>query len=362
MFAVRGIAVTLSVFVIVYGALSLAVSLGWRWSGSKVRRHGQRHPARRSADLLFAWRMSPLLTAAVITGALTVPSFLLLEPRAIDEPLGGIPLALGICAVGLGIFGVLNAGLALRRVSRVVARWTRAAQPVETCAPVPVLRISAGVPAMNRPAMNRPGMSQPATVLPALALPALALPALALPAMTVAGIVRPRVLLSSAAESVLTAAELQMALNHEIAHVRRRDNLKKLMLRCVAFPGMAGLEAAWLEATEMAADDAAVSNAGEALDLAAALIKLSRLEPVEWGSVHAAIDLTATLVHGSATVMSARVERLIAWRGGRLAPPRTFSLSPWYGVGAAVATVAVFAATYSQLLVRVHTATEWLVR
>ena len=74
--------------------------------------------------------------------------------------------------------------------------------------------------------------------------------------------------------------------------MRRRDNLKKLLLRFVAFPGMAGLEAAWLEATEMAADDAAVSNAGEALDLAAALIKLSRLGPVE-----APVDLTAALVH-----------------------------------------------------------------
>ena len=47
-------------------------------------------------------------------------------------------------------------------------------------------------------------------------------------------------LLSGAAELVLTTNELQTALNHEIAHVRRRDNLKKLLLRFVAFPGMAG--------------------------------------------------------------------------------------------------------------------------
>ena len=69
-------------------------------------------------------------------------------------------------------------------------------------------------------------------------------------------------------------------MNHEIAHVRRRDNLKKLLLRFVAFPRMAGLEAAWIEATEMAADDAAVLNASEALDLAAALLKLSRIRPI----------------------------------------------------------------------------------
>jgi hypothetical protein len=118
---------------------------------------------------------------------------------------------------------------------------------------------------------------------------------------------------------------------------------------------MAGLEAAWLEATEMAADDAAVSNPGEALDLAAALIKLSRLVPLA-----PPVDLTAALVHGSASIMQARVERLIDWRDERLVSSGRFSL--WYRLGAACATVAVFAVTYSQLLVRLHTATEWLVR
>lgn len=331
MFAVRGIAVALSIFVIVYGVLSLAVCLGWR----SVWRKGQRRPAARSADLLFAWRMLPLATAVLVTAAFTVPSFLLLEPRAIDEPLGGIPLVLGICGIGLGIFGALNAGLALHSVSRIVTRWTSAAQPIDACAPVPVLRISPAVPAMNQPAMI-------------------------LPIMTAAGIVRPKVLFSATAESVLTANELRAALNHEIAHVRRRDNLKKLLLRFVVFPGMAGLEAAWLEATEMAADDAAVSNASEALDLAAALIKVSRLRPVELGFVEARAGLTTALVHGPALVVNARVERLIAWSDERLASPKGFF--PWYGLGAAAATIAVFAFTYSQLLAHVHTATEWLVR
>src|SRR5258708_34685891 len=156
--------------------------------------------------------------------------------------------------------------------------------------------------------------------------------------MTAAGIVRPRVLLSGAAESLLTASELQTALNHEIAHVHRRDNLKKLLLRFVAFPGMAGLEAAWLEVTEMAADDAAVSNAGEALDLAAALIKLSRLGPSG-----ARADLTAALIHSPASAMNARVGRLIAWSEDRLgAAPR---FSPGDGGGGTSATGVVVAVT-----------------
>lgn len=319
MFATRGLAVSFSVFVMVYCALSLAVCFSWR----RVRIYGQKHPVRRIADLLFALRMFPLVTAAVITAAFTVPSFLLLEPRAIDEPLGGVPLVLGLCGAVFGIFGLVNAGLALHRASRTISRWTSDAQPVRSCSPVPVLRIGRRFPAM-----------------------------------TAAGIVRPRVLLSSAAEFVLNGNELQTALNHEVAHVRRRDNLKKLMLRFVAFPGMSGLESAWLEATEMAADDAAVGSAGEALDLAAALIKLSRLGPVE-----SPAELTAALVHSAGAVMNARVERLVAWSEERRVPWRKdSSMELAYGLGAAVATIAIFAVTYSQLLVHVHTATEWLVR
>lgn len=316
MFAARGIAVSFSVFAMVYCILSLSVCLAWRTVWFRV----QRRPIHRIADWLFALRTLPLVTAALITAAFTVPSFVLLEPRAIEEPLGGIPLVLGIFGAGLGMLGIVNAGIALRQASRIVATWTSATQPVESSSPVPVLRISQVVPAM-----------------------------------TATGIVRPRVLLSCVAEFLLTANELRAALNHEIAHVRRRDNLKKLLLRLVAFPGMSGLESAWLEATEMAADDAAVSNAGEALDLAAALIKLSRFAQIE-----APVDLTAALVSSPGAVMNARVNRLIAWSDTSLAPPQRFS--PWYGLGAAVAAVAVFAVTYSQLLVHVHTATEWLVR
>jgi Zn-dependent protease with chaperone function len=316
MFAARGIAISFSVFVMVYCALSLAVCCVW----SRVWMHCQRQPVRRVADFLFGLRMFPLATAAVVTAVFTVPSFLLLEPRSIDEPIGGINLALGACGALLGIFGVVNAGMAVRRASRSISAWTTEAQAVRQGSAVPVLRI-----------------------------------ARTFPAMTAAGIVRPRVLVSSAAEFLLNTNELQTALNHEVAHVRRWDNLKRLLLRFVAFPGMGGLETAWFEATEMAADDAAVANAADALDLAAALIKLSRLGPVEPPA-----DLTAALVHSPASAMNARVERLVTWSEERRVPSQKYSL--WYGVCGSLATVALLAVSYSQLLVRVHAATEWLVR
>ena len=127
-----------------------------------------------------------------------------------------------------------------------------------------------------------------------------------MPALSAAGILRPKILLSGSAEFLLNGNELRTALNHELAHIRRRDNFKKMLLRFVAFPGMRGLEAVWLEASEMAADDAAVSSTADALDLAAALLKLSRLKADEPSP-----DLTAALVHGHAAIINARVERLI---------------------------------------------------
>lgn len=177
----------------------------------------------------------------------------------------------------------------------------------------------------------------------------------AAPPLTAAGILRPSVWLSRAAELVLTERELRSALRHEVVHLRRRDNLRKLILRLVAFPGMAELESAWREATEMAADDAAVSSASEALDLAAAVIKLSRLAPLSLPA-----ELATALVHSPAESVNARVQRLIAWTEHRQSLAPRHSLG--YALCAAVAVMSTLAVTYSELLVRVHAATEWLVR
>jgi beta-lactamase regulating signal transducer with metallopeptidase domain len=319
MFAVRGIAVSFSVFVILYGALSVVVCGVWR----RVWLSGQQYSPRRCADLLFALRMVPFVVAAGVTLALAVPSFLLLEPRAVEESMGVVPVVLGTCGMAVLLVGTWKAAAALVQASRTVARWSNEAC-VSLSSPIAgdsvlVRRISATAPPL-----------------------------------TAAGILRPSVWLSRAAEFVLTERELESALRHEVAHVRRRDNLRKLILRLVAFPGMADLEGAWREATEMAADDAAVSSASEALDLAAAVIKLSRLVPLE-----PAVGLTTALVHSPVESVNARVERLIAWTEQRQGP-QGYSLA--YALCAAAAVMATLVVSYSGLLVRVHAATEWLVR
>jgi Zn-dependent protease with chaperone function len=336
MFALRGNAVSFSIFVMLYISLSLVVCGVWR----KVLSYGQRYPARRCADLLYALRMMPFLAATGATLALAVPSFLLLEPRTADEPMGAVPVALGLCGLAVLLSGIWKAATALLQVARTIARWSREAGVIDSSG----LRFPASVP-MGSVAVGSVAVGS----VPVRRISGAA------PPLTAAGILRPSVWLSRGAEFVLNERELEAALRHEVVHVRRRDNLRKLILRLVAFPGMAELESAWREATEMAADDAAVSSASEALDLAAAVIKLSRLAPLE-----APAELTTALVHSSAESVKVRVQRLIAWRERPQNSAPQHSLA--YMLCAAAAILVTLAVTYSELLVRVHTATEWLVR
>jgi beta-lactamase regulating signal transducer with metallopeptidase domain len=320
-FALRGIAVSFSIFILTYTVLSLMVIALWR----KVWPYGQRYSARGCADLLLVARLFPFIVAAMVTLALGVPSFLLLEPRVVNESMGVVPVLLGLVGVSVLLAGIWKGATALAQAWRTVDRWSRDARQFASSdstgeGSISVRRISESAPPL-----------------------------------TAAGIFRPSVWLSRAAEFVLSERELRSALRHEVAHVHRRDNLRKLVLRLVAFPGMAPVESAWREATEMAADDAAVSNASEALDLAAAVIKLSRL-----ASVEAPAALTTALVHSSASSLNARVERLIAWTEPKQNTAPQYSVR--YLLCAASVVLVTLAVTYSELLVRVHTATEWLVR
>jgi Zn-dependent protease with chaperone function len=315
MFPLRCMGVSLAFFLLVYVVLSVAVMSGWR----TVRRLGKRLSSRHVAAVLFTLRSLPLAAALVITLGFVVPSFLLLEPRAAAEPVGEIPLTLGACCLALFVAGVWNAVSAQVKTSRAVAGWLQGARAASGCAPVPLFRI-------------RPSS----------------------PALTVAGWREPRVLLSDAAAALLDKQELESGLRHEIAHVRRRDNLKKLLFRLCAFPGLAALEAGWSEAAEMAADDAAVSDRAEALDLASALIKLSRFAPVQ------AATLTTGLVEDSGSALNVRIGRLVSWEERRAASAR--NLLPWYLASVLAGGILSTVMMYSVVLIRVHDLTEWLIR
>lgn len=318
MFAARCIGVSLAVFVLLYVSLSLTVSWGWKL----VRRGFEPGSARSSADLLFVLRILPFALSSVVTFAFTLPSFLLLEPRSTNEAIGTAPLALGLCCLILLAAGINRAAMTQLRASQALMKWLDGSRLMES----QLLESGDAVP------IFRTGKDAPS--------------------LTVAGVCAPKILVSEAAVAALNPPELRIALRHEIAHALRYDNLKKLVFRFSAFPAMAELERAWSEQTEMAADDAAVSSFQDALDLAAALIKVSRLSPMQSSS-----ELTMALLHSS-TALSARVQRLVRWERQK---PQTGSRG-WYVLPLMAASVIGVAMVYGSALTQMHAVSEWLVR
>ncbi len=317
MFALRGIAVSLTFFVLVYCVLSAIVAVAWR---SLRLLHAREKSL---AGLLFALRVLPIAASVIVTFAFVVPSFQLLEPRSIDidEGIGATPFALGICALLLIACGCFRVIAAQTKTSRVVALWLDGARLLN---------------------VNVDDGAQPVTFCSRRQAPPL----------TLVGVRKPRVLVSESTVALLSDDELHIALKHEFAHMQSRDNMKKLIVRFCPFPGMAKLEGAWSQAAELAADDAAVSNLNDAVDLAAALVKLSRLVPVE-----AAPVCTVGFVTGS---ISARVARLLAWDEAGKAQPT--QVRPWYAIPPMLVALLCVFATYGPVLALTHEVTEWLVR
>jgi Zn-dependent protease with chaperone function len=316
MFFLRGIAVSLTFFVLIYSLLSGMVAIFWR-----SLRHFRVSP-RQLSTFLFALRVAPLFISAVVTCAFVIPSFQLLEPRFTDEGTGTLPLALGICALLLIACGSYRVVIAQLATWRVVSRWLKNAQLLEPAAGPSVSLLSSH---------NAPPL-------------------------TLVGIRHQQVLVSESAHALLDSHEMEIALAHEIAHMRSRDNLKKLVFRFCPFPGMSPLERAWSHAAELAADDAAVSSEENAADLASALVKLSRIAAVESAPI-----CTTGFVSGS---ISDRVSRLLAWNADSSANTSGISAfeknRSWLAIPLA-ASVIVIAVTYAPLLSFTHELTEWLV-
>src|SRR5215471_5282644 len=144
MFVLRCPGVSLSFLLLLYGTLSLIVMRGWRLAYQACAKM----PVRRIANLLFTLRTLPFAAAFLITVIFVVPSFLLLEPRIVAEPIGEIPLTLGtVCLVVLGI-GIWNAVNAQRKTAHAVSGWLRDATTDSNCYPIPLFRIRPSSPAL----------------------------------------------------------------------------------------------------------------------------------------------------------------------------------------------------------------------
>ena len=310
MFALR-IAVSLDWFLLLYCLLSILVQTVWR----AVR---PLEVAQRSvATILFGLRILPLVASLIITFALVVPSQLL-EPLPINEVMSAIPLALGVCALLLIACGIVRAIAAQTRTTRAVTCWLEGARP---------LKVNAN------PSVTFQSRRES-------------------PPLIVVGVRHPRVLVSESTVALLTPDELRMALKHEVEHMKSRDNLKRLILVFCPFPGMAKLESAWSQSAELAADDAATSNQRDALDLAAALVKLSRLVPVKAPPI-----FSTAFVAGS---ISERVARLLDW--DEATKSRRVQIRAWFLIPFAIAVSLLVSVAHRPVLTLTHQVTEWIVR
>jgi Zn-dependent protease with chaperone function len=140
-------------------------------------------------------------------------------------------------------------------------------------------------------------------------MPALALD-LPFPLVAVLGIARPRLFISRAVLGACSSTEIRAIVEHERAHVLRRDNAVRLLMD--AAPDLLGLTrlpqalaAAWHQAVEHRADDAATRR----LDLASALVKVARMAT---SSPAMALPASALYRGEGDDLIGARVRRLVA--------------------------------------------------
>jgi hypothetical protein len=308
LFALRGVAVSLSVFVLMYAALRLSVACGW----SVTRQHSRWL----SPNALYALQVGPFVLAAMIVGAFTIPSFLRFEPLVVQEAFGPPVIVLSLICLSLLGVGFFRTYQAYARTARIVQQWRENSTPINDAQGLPMYETGPDAPPL-----------------------------------VVAGFWRPKLLISSSTARVLSEGELARAISHESAHITRHDNLKKLMLRVCSFPRSSQIEQQWLAAVEIDADRHAVSNKREALDLASALVKASRL------SMPTA-ELTTNLAGEPGVLLQVRVQRLLAWDAAQ-------SSSQIVRLGtlllAALSTFAVING-YQQILQVMHSLAELLMQ
>lgn len=317
---------TLASFFLVHFALGLLVSV----AAPQCVGMASRMRARSAASLLLALRLLPPAISAMVVAAICVPSYLWFEPEFAAE------------RVGLVCLGGALLGLAI-----LVIAWPRALRAVARS-----LRYSRHCRKTGREA-HLTGQASPVSVMDGPA----ALVALA-------GIVRPRLVVSREVVSRLSCSQMAAALRHERAHARSHDNLKRLLLllapgilpfRSPLSAGFEELEHGWARFTEWAADDCAVDgDRRRSLALASALVQVARLGSAEQPSPLA----TCLLAQGED--LAARIDRLL-----HRTPPRRNSRGAVTRLTATVLLLAGAAAVVilqPALLPSAHRLLEYLIR
>jgi BlaR1 peptidase M56 len=246
--------------------LSLAVVLGVRW----LRFAG---PPRAQARRYLLLRSFPGTASVLFVITLFLPFVCRHEPGSVEERASVAMCVLATLSASILIGAALRGLRSIRATQRVAKSWTSGARAID---------------------------------FPELPIPAFVIEA-QFPVVAIVGICRERLFIAHQVLEHCSAEELRAVVAHERAHLRHRDNLLRLLLRCFpdllsVTPMAARLERAWAQAREEVADDE-VAQAGGGLELASALCKVARLAR---GGMH----LPAMALYHGADVTH-RVNRLL---------------------------------------------------
>ncbi len=244
-YLVRLLCLCLASFFIVHATAALLV-----WIGAPAAlRVAERAKPGFSAKFLFLFRMFPLALTMFLIVGFCIPSYLWLEPLTSGEKVGFACLGAAALGAVVWMLSLFRVGFSLLRTSRYMSNCERDGQEIAV-----------------------DGERTPVLVVKREA-----------PLMAVAGLLRPKLIVSRSVLRKLTPEQRQAAFRHERAHQRSRDNLKRFLylLAPDAFPFVSGfrkIERQWARYTEWAADDHAVAGDSQrALSLAAALVSVAKM-------------------------------------------------------------------------------------
>ena len=260
--------------------VNAAVGLGTLLFSRVAVRYAETRRASIAARFLFTLRMAPFAFGLLIVLGLCIPSYLRFEPEAITE-------RIGLLCSALGLLGAASWTISIARATRALSASWRYTRQCELAA---------------RETNALEGSSQVFVVEGEA------------PLLAMAGLVRPRLLVSRGVMYALSAEELDSALRHETAHRVSRDNFKRLaiLLAPDIFPfvrGLRALERSWMKFAEWAADDEAVGgDSRRALWLAGALLCVARM------GVGPRLSFLHTSLVARGDELATRVERLLHMR------------------------------------------------
>jgi Zn-dependent protease with chaperone function len=303
--AALALVVTLAAIPVAYVALVMATAA--------LRSRPDRTAVSRAA-LMFVRGVAPTTGAMLVAFGLVLPAFLMFEPPHDGERVGRALILIA----ALGAAQIVRIGVRLVRMLRLSRRFT-----------------TAWIPGA-RPIPGHWG-------LPTFAIDA------AFPVVALAGFVRPTLFVDRRVLAVCSPAELAAIAAHERAHVRGRDNLRRLLLGVCAGPASV-TAAAWREAAEEAADARAADSASRAVELASALLKVARLAPTR------SLEATALSTIHDGGNLEARIHHLLAHDG-----PSQRTCATRVVLCAAGPVVALMALNASALLSSVHRVIEIVV-